>query len=1426
MSSKESFISKYLSSEQQISLIGDLISEKKFDEVVEIVTLTNVDLSKEDAIIAKLFNSFTTYIKSLIDTLDADANAVVFSTEVFSDPQMEHYITLINCIPCLWSKFYNWLATVVEMYIKKENTNLFDEEYYKEIEQKLLTSKEFPEMAYSIMDDQEVVALLYLLEKIYLSDISQNREVNFSMDGPLIALLNANNEMISVASSKLMRWKYVDIFNHCQNDDAFDTATCNVLSYIYSHLGPNDWKERNALCLQLRILTEEEITKSMLQFIETDEYWAEIQRALNHKIHENRKLGLSILKLSIKKLLKTKKSIYTECFKWNPELSEKYLDSWKRFTTLYEIVSLDTSLNQIQAAYQDILSLFEDACIDSSWSMILFSTGLTASMESVRKYMLSLVFRIHNPAVLGCELNILRDNILTSAMQASYYNVYDNNCPYGTDIVKFVSNLIKTSTGREDIILTCMFELLIKEGSAFDPARIYMALGILNFFQTSQKNMLNTEHLAQLRKLFEFECEDEMLEVVLQKIYLDMLQYVSSVVDVKVWLETIRAHIICVQSDYQYLGRSYTALKDFALTSFKIDENVLKSYTNLEYLVYIFFDIPPSNVTVNFLREICSSGIVSVEPFRKDITDAINFSISHDDIANSEVLILIESIKDDRDTLQNLQEALNFDSLLSNFSIDNFKVISLITKLLLNSKIENSFVNMDQFLKVYEKIADHYRKNRTIKSFSVKDETFQLFFQTVYSMLEHITPLNSSLIEAILPIMLQSVSDDNGHYNGNLAVAKLITLFQEKLLEEKEEFSFKSILESSFQIISIIWENVTSERLVLKEKSLHVEIIRSMFHETFLNYALRKDDEFANELRTTICVYAEEISNASASRRGLLPIVGEQLCKFSKSQEMSTFTDINYTWIISIFVCIIKQSQSEHNIFKLKPIIAAIYDHELTTESDTQDLYDEFYGEPEITVHIHMVDAIHHFDNVFKKQFISFILLDTSMLAAIRRNDGAEEKERLKLWQFLLLSLSLLGQSGIDAKSCNAIFNSIDDEPSPLVRLYKEWTVAFIFASHLKQNKSTDDEKFLFDLVMDSPKPATVVSTEKIIYLVLTALLDDENYDIQSLLRKFLCALVPNSSSNKPLVRHFSNSLIISFWPTFKSVIPEGTLRTIIENLFAKAKETQIVGQFRAGDANVWHLYRDLTLTSIFGGIIRRMTDHEMPFISKDEFVKYIPGKSSDIVIGEDEFDAWLSKRDDKGTSSNSNKFESDVDGSSPLQTKSGAWETVLDLDNKKSNETVHRSDLIVVSSLVDKPPNLGGICRLCDVLGVGLLTVQDIRVKNHPQFKNVAVTADKWMPMEEVPIDGIIEFMKSKKREGYTLIGLEQTDKSVKLDDHYRFPKKSLILLGTEAHGIPGNLLSELDLCLEIQQFGVIRSMNIQTATAVIVHSYTIQHM
>lgn len=51
------------------------------------------------------------------------------------------------------------------------------------------------------------------------------------------------------------------------------------------------------------------------------------------------------------------------------------------------------------------------------------------------------------------------------------------------------------------------------------------------------------------------------------------------------------------------------------------------------------------------------------------------------------------------------------------------------------------------------------------------------------------------------------------------------------------------------------------------------------------------------------------------------------------------------------------------------------------------------------------------------------------------------------------------------------------------------------------------------------------------------------------------------------------------------------------------------------------------------------------------------------------------------------------------------------------------------------------------------------------------------------------------------------------------------MILIGKEREGIPGDLLAELDFCVEIKQVGIVRSMNIQTATAIIVHAYSSQH-
>ena len=57
-------------------------------------------------------------------------------------------------------------------------------------------------------------------------------------------------------------------------------------------------------------------------------------------------------------------------------------------------------------------------------------------------------------------------------------------------------------------------------------------------------------------------------------------------------------------------------------------------------------------------------------------------------------------------------------------------------------------------------------------------------------------------------------------------------------------------------------------------------------------------------------------------------------------------------------------------------------------------------------------------------------------------------------------------------------------------------------------------------------------------------------------------------------------------------------------------------------------------------------------------------------------------------------------------------------------------------------------------------------------------MTADKWMPMQEVREPEVEEYLLSKRAEGYALLGIEQATRSVSLEK-FTFPEKSLLLLG-----------------------------------------------
>jgi len=151
--------------------------------------------------------------------------------------------------------------------------------------------------------------------------------------------------------------------------------------------------------------------------------------------------------------------------------------------------------------------------------------------------------------------------------------------------------------------------------------------------------------------------------------------------------------------------------------------------------------------------------------------------------------------------------------------------------------------------------------------------------------------------------------------------------------------------------------------------------------------------------------------------------------------------------------------------------------------------------------------------------------------------------------------------------------------------------------------------------------------------------------------------------------------------------------------------------------------------------------------------------------------------------------------------------------------------NLIVVASLIDKAPNLGGLCRTCEIFGVQTLVLGNTHVIEDIQFKSLSVSAAKWMNLQEVRMSELKSYLASMRHEGYTLVGVEQTANSETLT-RYQFPHKTLLLLGNEKEGIPVELIQLLDVCVEIPQVGVIRSLNVHVSGALLVWEYTRQRV
>lgn len=157
---------------------------------------------------------------------------------------------------------------------------------------------------------------------------------------------------------------------------------------------------------------------------------------------------------------------------------------------------------------------------------------------------------------------------------------------------------------------------------------------------------------------------------------------------------------------------------------------------------------------------------------------------------------------------------------------------------------------------------------------------------------------------------------------------------------------------------------------------------------------------------------------------------------------------------------------------------------------------------------------------------------------------------------------------------------------------------------------------------------------------------------------------------------------------------------------------------------------------------------------------------------------------------------------------------------------------ITVIAHNIRSTHNVGAIFRTCEGFGAERLILSghtpyprleiDTRLphiaeKLTSQIHKTALGAELLVPFTHQEAPDIDSFRK----EGYTIVGLEQDKRSILLPA-YTPPEKIVLLLGEEVEGITSDLRANCDELIEIPMNGQKESFNVSVATGIALYALT----
>lgn len=135
----------------------------------------------------------------------------------------------------------------------------------------------------------------------------------------------------------------------------------------------------------------------------------------------------------------------------------------------------------------------------------------------------------------------------------------------------------------------------------------------------------------------------------------------------------------------------------------------------------------------------------------------------------------------------------------------------------------------------------------------------------------------------------------------------------------------------------------------------------------------------------------------------------------------------------------------------------------------------------------------------------------------------------------------------------------------------------------------------------------------------------------------------------------------------------------------------------------------------------------------------------------------------------------------------------------------------------VEDPQNVGAIARVADAAGIGGLLLTDRRAAPlTPAVSRASAGAVEWLPVARVP--NLVRALSGLKERGVWVLGadLRSAEPLWSVSDAL-WQGDFVLVMGAEGKGLRPSTRAELDLAVEIPMAGQVASLNVATATAVL---------